>query len=723
MKNLQILSSIPGRLRIKDLHINYNHHMAFSLEEGLKKLQGIIDVKVSHHTNNILVQYNAGLVDVKKISQYVMDLDLTKISIQPTSTSVELSMPIPQELPIKYQKRQVIVSGIVLAYTFVKTILFGVPLLSLGPINIAAVATIATGYPLFRHGINGLVKEKKFNNDFLITTATIMSLWMRESLTGLAVIWLISVSELFEAMTVDRSRKAIRDMLNSTEEKAWILLDGKEVSIATKDLNVDDIVVIHSGEKIPVDGIIISGEALVNQAPITGESVPIFKEADSLVFAGTILEQGRVYVCAKKVGDDTTISRIIHLVEEASNTRAPIQNVADQYSEKLVPWSFFLSGLVYLFTGNLIRAMTILIVACPCAAGLATPTALAAAMGNAAKRGVLIKGGKYLEGMAKIDTVLFDKTGTLTRGKPSVTSVYPVADWLDTQETMYIAASCEQGNRHPLALAVVNKALEMDIEPNTPDHIDVVIGKGIIAGMDNQNILLGNRKLMMDHDIDISLGHKLEILMQENGETILYLSQNNQLIALIGVKDTIKEESLQTVKELEKRGIHDVGMITGDTTTSALGIANQLNIKKIISDVLPEGKAAIVKLEKEKGRKILMVGDGINDSPALALADVGVAMGTGGTDIAIESADIVLAGDNPLKIIEAIDISKKTLSTIQQSYGIAIGINALGILLGATSIISPFWAAILHNASTVGVVINSSRLLKYQPTYFYREQK
>jgi P-type E1-E2 ATPase len=336
-------------------------------------------------------------------------------------------------------------------------------------------------------------------------------------------------------------------------------------------------------------------------------------------------------------------------------------------------------------------------------------------MGNAAKRGILIKGGRYLEEIGQVDTVLFDKTGTLTKGKPNVTSIYPVDASTNQEETMYIAASCEQGNRHPLAMAVVNKAMEMGVQPETPDKVAVVIGRGVTAAFRENQVILGSRRMMLEHNIDLSMGKQFEQLMAQEGETTIYLVQNHKLSALIGIKDVIKEESPVAVMELNKRGIEDIGMITGDSEATALAIAKELAIKRIMSDVLPDGKAKIVELEKEQGKKVLMVGDGVNDSPALALADVGVAMGTGGTDIAIETADIVLAGDNPMKIVEAMDISRKTMAVIKQSYGIAIGINALGIVLGATSLISPLTAAILHNASTVGVVINSSRLLKYEP--------
>ncbi|AOT70216.1 heavy metal translocating P-type ATPase [Geosporobacter ferrireducens] len=715
MKELEILSFVPGRIRIKYQAIYQSYPRAIQLEQHLYNIEGIQGVRITSVRDSILILYNEDQLDQRKICKLITGQNLSI-----PNGKKELQRKYPRKLDVEetsiaYQKKQVIAGGLVLTYTFVKTIILGIPIISLGPLNIASVTTVITGYALFKNGIRGLLVHKKFNNDLLITAATVLSLAMNEYMTGLVVIGLINLSELFEAMTVDRSRKAIRSMLDNNQEKAWLLVDGIEVSVSTEQLKVGDTVVIHSGEKIPVDGIVLSGEAVVNQGPITGESVPIIKEKGETAFAGTIVEQGKIFVQASKVGDDTSISRIIHMIEEASTTRAPIQNIADIYADKLVPYSFLLSGLVYLFTADFVRAVTILIVACPCAAGLATPTALAAALGNAAKKGILIKGGRYLEEIGQVDTVLFDKTGTLTKGKPYVTSIYMLGQEVNQEETMYLAACCEQGNRHPLATAVVSKALEMGIKPETPEAVEVVVGRGVIAAIRDDQIVLGSKRMMKEQDIDTSIGMEVEEKMKAAGETTIYMARNGALAALIGIKDVVKEESAGAVDGLKQRRIENIAMITGDHQATAEAIAVPLGIENIYSDVLPEGKAAIVRQEKEKGRKVLMVGDGVNDSPALAIADVGVAMGTGGTDIAIETADIVLAGDDPQKIVKAVDISRETIGVIKQSYGIAIGINGLGVLLGAGRLISPFMAAILHNLSTVGVVLNSSRLLKYDP--------
>ncbi len=715
MGKLEVLSFVPGRLRIRYQEIYQCYPRAIQLSQQLTSIDGVQGVRVNSTRDSILILYDERQLNHRQICNLIMGQNL---SVPKGKKELQQNYPRAialEETDIVYQKKQVIVGGVVLAYTFVKTVILGMPMLSLGPINIASITTVITGYALFKNGIKGLWVHKKFNNDLLISAATGLSLAMNEYMTGLVVIGLINLSELFEAMTVDRSRKAIRNMLDNNQEKAWLLVEGIEVSVGAEALKVGDIVVIHSGEKIPVDGTVLSGEAVVNQGPITGESVPIIKEKGDTAFSGTIVEQGKIYVQASKVGEDTSISRIIHMIEEASTTRAPIQNIADIYADKLVPYSFLLSGLVYLITADFVRAVTILIVACPCAAGLATPTALAAALGNAAKRGILIKGGKYLEEIGQVDTVLFDKTGTLTKGKPYVTSISMLDQAVNQEETMYLAACCEQGNRHPLATAVVSKALEMGIKPETPEEVEVVVGRGVIAAIKENQIILGSKRMMTEQHIDTSIGTAVEEKMKTQGETTIYMARNRTLVALIGIKDVVKEESAGAVEGLKQRGIENIAMITGDHQATAEAIAVPLGIENIYSDVLPEGKAAIVRQEQERDRKVLMVGDGVNDSPALAIADVGVAMGTGGTDIAIETADIVLAGDDPQKIVEAIDISRKTIGVIKQSYGIAIGINALGVILGAGRLISPFMAAILHNLSTVGVVLNSSRLLKYEP--------
>ncbi|RYD01744.1 hypothetical protein N752_28220 [Desulforamulus aquiferis] len=473
---------------------------------------------------------------------------------------------------------------------------------------------------------------------------------MGEGLTALVVVWLVNLSELLQTLTLDRSRRAIGDLLKNKNEQAWLLVDGTQVSVPVESLKVGDTVVIHQGGKIPVDGIIVSGTAAVNQSPITGESLPVYKQLDDQVYAGTVVEQGSIHVFSEKVGDSTALARIVHLVEEANNKKAPIQNMADSYSYKIVPISFLLASLVFLFTKDIHRTMTILIVACPCAAGLATPTAISAAMGNAASRGILIKGGCYLEAAGRLDSVLFDKTGTLTEGRPEVSSFVSLDEQYTPEQILTLAAAGEMHTNHPLALAVVNKAQEQMEQIPEYQSKEVVVGKGLKVIVNNVETLIGNHRLMQDEKVDYGNALHFANEMSTRGESIIYVARHAKLIGLIGVRDTLRHESKRAINELKTSGVNEIGLVSGDNYECAWAVGRGLGLKDIWSNMLPEDKVKVVQEKQRNGKIVAMVGEGINDSPALAAADIGIAMGVKGTDVAVESADVVLAGDDPVKV-------------------------------------------------------------------------
>ena len=567
------------------------------------------------------------------------------------------------------------------------------------------------GYPVFRNGLAVLTGKDKVNIDTLITVATIATFVLRESLTGLVVVWLIDLSNLLKTLTLRRSRKAFEELLNLDEEIAWIVVDEVEIKVPVEDIKVDDVVVTHIGEKIVVDGEVVKGEAAVNQAAITGESNLVTKQSGDQVFAGTFVEMGTLYIKAKRVGDETQLARIVQIVEEAQEGRADIQNVADRFAQKVIPISFILSALTFIFTRDIRRSLTMLVIACPCAVGLSTPTAVIAAIGGAARRGILIKGGANLETAGNIDSVIFDKTGTLTMGDPRVTRVISLASRYKPEDVLLSAAIGVKHSSHPLASAVlvhVNKT-----EAVIPEHTEceVVIGHGVRAIADGIQILVGSRHFM--DDMGIMVNHqsdeKSERLIQ-NGESVLYIARDDTLIGVIGVKDVLRPGIDRTIKDLRNNGVNKIYVVTGDHYDSAAVMARGLDIDEIKASMLPEDKSDFVKKLQNAGNRVAMVGDGINDGPALAVADLGIAMKTNGTDVAIEAADVAITGDHLHAVSETIQISKQAMKMIHQNFTFSIGINSLGILLGMFGVISPLTAAILHNANTLGVVFNSSRL-------------
>lgn len=730
----EIVQSLPGRLRIRIKGLKGNPYFANSLEKTLKRYDFIHRVKANSQTGKALIIFDNQKLSAKEVNELltrnivsiikrVAPLQLEKMRKEYEEYRKRKENQLkgledifePEDLPLQTQIVQVVATGLVLLALIAKRCFWGKGAWT-GSSRIqgfAALTTIVTGYPILRSGIDNLLKKKKLNNDFLISAATLVSLIMKESITGLMVVGLVNLSTLFQTLTLEKSRKAIKDMLQGKEESAWVEVDGTLVSVPIEDLEVGNIVVCHVGDKIPVDGEVVEGEAAVSQAIITGESMPITKGIQDKVYSGSIVEQGALHIRAEKVGNDTSVARIIHLVEEASEVRAPIENMADKYADKIVPLSFGLAALVYLLTRDFKRSMTMLIVACPCAAGLATPTAISASMGNAAKNGILIKGGSHLEQVGKTNVVLFDKTGTLTEGNPTVKDIILLQEDYTEDSLLQLAASVEAYTNHPLAKAITNVAEERGISLLSVEDKDVVIGFGVNGTIEGANVFVGNAKFMKANKINTLKAkvkaNKLNLL----GQTVIYVAYNEVLIGLIGIADKIRKDSSEAIRNLRTTGIEEIGLITGDCTQTAKIVGREIGIDQVWSNVLPEGKVGVVDGYHKEGKIVTMVGEGINDSPALAKADIGIAMGSSGTDVAIESADIVLAGDDPLKIPAVINLSNHTMEVVKQNFAFAVGVNALGLLLGAGKFISPLSAAILHNLSTFGVVVNSSRLLNH----------
>ena len=724
---IEIVQSLPGRLRIRIKGLRGNQAFAESLMRTLRKKDKVLKVRANSISGKALIYYDYKMLSLKGLClelSNIIDKIIPRIVLQEDSKELKKKNDSvinqkdifePEDIPIKTQITKAVFSGGVLLVLALKRAFFGKSYLARTTkvFNFAAFTTIAAGYPILRSGIEGLAKRRKLNNDLLISAATLVSLALKESITGLVVVWLVNLSTLFQTLTLEKSRKAIKEMLQGKEESAWLEVNGTEVSVPIETLKRGDVVVVHIGEKVPIDGEVISGEAAVSQAIITGESMPDTKKQGDKVFAGSIIEQGTIKVMAEKVGKDTSIARIVRLVDEASKVRAPIENIADRYSEKIVPMSFGLSALSYLVTRDFKRSMTMLIVACPCAAGLATPTAVSAAMGNAAKRGILVKGGNYLEKVGQTDVVLFDKTGTLTEGNPSVTDILSLHRNYSTDKILQLAASIENHTNHPLAKAVLKKADEMRLEISAAEEQKVIIGQGVMGTINNTVVIVGNELLMRENGVNTAKAKVKAEWLVFQGHTILYIAHGKALVGLIGIKDRVRDKSKTAVIKLREEGIEDIGLITGDCSEIGELVKNELGLDHMWANTLPEGKLEIVQRYQVQGKVVAMVGEGINDSPALAKADVGIAMGTGGTDVAIESADVVLADDNPEKIAVLFKLSNHTMQVVKQNFIFAVGINALGLLLGAGKVISPLTAAILHNLSTFGVVVNSSRLLNY----------
>jgi cation-transporting P-type ATPase C len=444
--------------------------------------------------------------------------------------------------------------------------------------------------------------------------------------------------------------------------------------------------------------------------------MPVFRNPGDTVYAGTIVLAGAIRIRVARVGADTVVGRLIQRVEEAQELRAPIQTVGERFSARFVPLSFLLAAGVFLVTRDLRRAVTMLLIACPCAAGMATPTAVSAAIGNGVRRGVLIKGGTYLEAAATLDTVVFDKTGTLTVGVPNVERVAALHEEYTADQVLSLAANGELHSQHPLALAVLHHAQARQLVIPSHDACQILVGRGIRADWVGNRVLVGSRRLLEEFAVPVTAeAEALHAQYAAAGEAVMYVAHQDRLAGVIGVRDTIRPEATAALRELRKAGVKRLLMLTGDGEEAARAVAQAVGLDEWRAHLLPEQKYTLIRQLKARGYRVAMVGDGINDAPALALADVGIAMGTAGSDVAIEAADIALAADDIRRVATTVRLSRQTLHLIRQNYAIALGVNTGGILVGALGMLNPFVAAILHNLSTLLVVLNSARLMRYDP--------
>lgn len=543
------------------------------------------------------------------------------------------------------------------------------------------------------------------------------------------IITLITLGKYLEAVSKGKSSEAIKKLMGLAPKTAIVIRNGKEEELSIDEVEVGDVIVVKPGEKMPVDGEVVEGTTSVDESMLTGESIPVEKNIGDKIIGASINKNGTIKYKATKVGKDTALSQIIKLVEDAQGSKAPIAKLADVISGYFVPIAIALaviSGLGWYFIGgesgifSLTIFIAVLVIACPCALGLATPTAIMVGTGKGAEHGVLIKSGEALEAAHKIQTIVFDKTGTITEGKPKVTDIV-VANGLEENDLLQLAASAEKGSEHPLAEAIVKGAEERGLEFKKLDFFKAIPGHGIEVKIDEKSMLIGNRKLMVESKISLENLEETSNRLAGEGKTPMYISIDNKIAGIIAVADTVKENSKKAIERLHAMGI-EVAMITGDNKKTAEAIAKQVGIDRILAEVLPEDKANEVKKLQNEGKKVAMVGDGINDAPALAQADIGIAIGSG-TDVAMESADIVLMRSDLMDVPTAVQLSKSTIRNIKQNLFWAFGYNTIGIpvAMGLLHIfggplLNPMIAGAAMSLSSVSVVTNALRLKRFKPT-------
>lgn len=578
------------------------------------------------------------------------------------------------------------------------------------PFNAAWVAVILCGIPIILEAVIGLVTAFDIKADVLVSLALIASVCIGEDFAAGEVAFIMQLGALLEDLTVAKARAGIEKLVHLTPQTARVITDGEEKIIPAQQVHVSDLLRVLPGESVPVDGVITLGQTSVNQAVMTGESMPVDKTVGDEVSSGTVNQFGSFEMKATKVGEDSSIQRMIKLVQSADASKAKIVGLADRWATWIVVIALTAAALTWMISGEIIRAVTILVVFCPCAMVLATPTAIMAAIGNATKHGFLVREGDALERLASVSKITFDKTGTLTYGTPKVTAVESVSGY-SRDEVFALTAAAEQFSEHPLGKAIVKC---YGSKPQGAENFRMIPGEGVTAYVGGKQIKAGNLKWLTGNkalDLKRSQAVGAETYLNE-GSTVIYVAVEGALAGYLVLSDTVREESRQTVDALREIGVQPV-LLTGDNQNAAAAIAKQLHIEKVHANCLPEDKLKWIASYQEKKEAVCMIGDGVNDAPALKAADVGIAMGGVGSDIAVDAADIALVDDEVKELPHLLALSKRMMTTIKRNLTFSLSLNILAITLAITGILNPVFGALVHNAGSVVVIINSALLLKW----------
>jgi Cd2+/Zn2+-exporting ATPase/Cu+-exporting ATPase len=566
---------------------------------------------------------------------------------------------------------------------------------------IGVICTLVGGFPIFHEACENLV-GRRMTMELSMAIAIIAALAIREIFTALVITLFVLVAEILEGLTVGRGRKAIQHLVDLLPGTATVRRNGSWTDVEIREISTDDEVLVRPGGRIPVDGKVVGGHSFVDQAPITGESMPVEKHPGAVIYAGTINQSGAIEVRVERLGRDTTFGKIIEAVETAEESRAPIQGIADRLAGYLVYFAFGAAVLTFLISRDIRSTISVIIVAGACGIAAGTPLAILGSIGRAAQQGAIIKGGFYLEKLGEVDTVLLDKTGTLTYGTPELVDVCPARD-VSATLLLNTAAIAESRSEHPIAKAILRKATQLGIPYEDPGQFEYTPGKGIIARSDGDEIMVGNQHFLLERGVQLN---------QKNDAGLgseIFVAHGGRFLGTLQIADTLRPEAKDAIQSLKSMRLRTV-LLTGDAKFVAEDVGRKLGVDEIVSDLLPEGKLQYVKQLNEKGHTVAMVGDGINDAPALMQASVGVAMGSG-TDVARESADVVLIGSDLSKLVETLQIARRCRRTIMQNFVGTLLVDSIGVGLAAFGFLNPLLAAFIHVSSEMVFILNSARLL------------
>ncbi len=680
---------------------------AKSIEKHLSKIPAVNNVDVSFSTGRMKVEHENSVDDiVSEVSKLGFKATLLTDSNKSTET-------------MKSKKGSgyslIALSGMLIALGFIISY-SGIP--PIIPIILYAMAIVISGYKPVKSAYYA-IKSRSLDMNVLMSAAAIGAALIGEWFEGATVVWLFSLGTTLQNSSMEKTRNSIRDLMDLAPSKAWIKFGSELIQKPVENVLMNEVIVIKPGDRIPLDGEIVQGETSINQAPITGESIPVDKKVGDTVYAGTINESGSIEVKVTKLVADTTIAKIIHLVEEAQEQKAPTEAFIDKFASIYTPIVFILALLVIVVPpvfnfgtwGEWVyRGLALLVVACPCALVISTPVTIVSAIGNAAKHGVLVKGGSFLEKAGVISAIAFDKTGTLTEGKPNVSDIKAFTK--SEKELLSIALTLEEYSTHPIAKSIVEFVKNKEIESKNATLFKNIVGKGVQATINGEIYYAGNLKLF--EDMNISLDHirdKVQ-MMHNQGKTVVIIGTSSEIMGVISVADTVRSTTIQAVSGLKKVGINQVVMLTGDNEGTAKMISKETRVDRYFAELLPEDKVSAIKQLQNEGHQVAMVGDGINDAPALATSDLGIAMGGAGTDTAMETADIVLMADNLEKLPYTIKLSRKSLAIIKQNIWFSLIIKFAALILIFPGWLTLWMAVLSDTGAAIIVILNSLRLLK-----------
>ncbi len=694
-----VKSLLPGRFQIKSEFFKYIPVSEDAVSHFVSQKKGVSKVKISKKTGNLTVEYEPNEFNPGEFFN-ILDTATPQLIATALSEAEKSIVKKPEEKEDE--------GGGAKRWLVLNTLGF-VPFLfeSYIPFGFFTFLTLSLAVPIFKKAINS-IKDRRIDVHLLDSSAIALSTLLRSPFSSMLMIWLLSLGDLIEEKTHGAARKEIEKLLNYRDETAWLLTeDGNAVKVSVAYIKRGDKIVAYTGEKITVDGLVATGEALVNQASLTGESNPVHKKQGDKVYAGTFIEDGKLYIITEKVGDETALAKIVRIIQESVGEPIETQKKAEELANKFVVPTFLTAGGIYAATSNLSRTVSTLTFDYHTGIHVSTPTAVMSHMALAAKRGILFKSGRHIEILHNVDTIVFDKTGTLTVGYPEITQIIPYG--LSEEESLKRAASLEQRLTHPVAKSIVQKAIERNLEILPRRESKYHMGLGVEAYINGSKSLIGSTRFMEKQNIRIPKRVKEDVdKLHERGESVLYLVEGDVIVALIGFADPLRAESKRVVEILQNLG-REVILCTGDNEGAADVVAKKLGIRNYYARAFPDEKARIIKSLKKRGRTVAFLGDGVNDSPGLSVADVGISINSG-ADIAIEVADVVI-GNDLRHLIEAIRISDMALEKMDQNYRINTITNTIGMIGAIAGIFSPVVATVINNGTTVFMGINAIKPL------------